>query len=211
MRVALFGGTFDPPHRGHVAIARAAAETFALDTVLFTPAGRQPLKLDSPPAPFVDRLAMVTAACAADGRFAVSNLDAPRADFAPNYTVDTLALLRDLMPGAELFALVGADAFLGLRQWREPDRLLAMAEWIVATRPGTPIETESDLEGLELSPQQRARVSLLQVREEVSATALRQRLACGDPCPDMLPGGVAEYIREHGLYGFGRGLAPVPL
>jgi len=200
MRIALFGGTFDPPHSGHIAVARAAADAFALDEVLFAPTGLQPFKLDAPPTPFADRLGLVAAACRADRRFAVSNIDAPRADHAPNYTVDTLAALHALMRGYTLFNLVGADAFLSLHHWRDPARLLELAEWIVVTRPGYEL-TEAQLAPLSLTPAQRDRVHLLTgIAEDVSATALRERLRNGDRCADLLPDAVASYIRKHGLY-----------
>ena len=198
MRIALFGGTFDPPHRGHLGIATAAAEAFRLDKVLFAPTGQQPLKAALKAAPFSDRLAMVELACAADLRFLPSTIDAPRPDGSPNYTVDTLDELRHRMPEATLYNLAGADSFLGLQQWREPERLLALAEWIVVSRPGYSL---GDLSALNLTPAERARVHLLEtVHEDVSATTLRQRLAAGESCGDMLPATVAGYIREHGLY-----------
>lgn len=201
MRVALFGGTFDPPHRGHLGVARAAADAFRLDQVLFAPAGQQPLKLDVRSASFADRLAMVELACTEeprDPRFVVSTIDAPRTDGTPNYTVDTLASLREQMPEATLYNLVGADSFLSLRHWRHPERLLALAEWIVVSRPGYPL---NDLSTLRLIEAQRARVHLLEtVHEDVSATALRQRLAAGENCSDLLSPAVAGYIRDHRLY-----------
>ncbi len=200
MRIALFGGTFDPPHRGHLAIATAAANTFALDRVLFAPTGLQPLKLAAEPTAFATRLALVSAACQQDARFAVSGFDAPHADHAPNYTVDSLAALASAHPEDTLFNLVGADSFLSLRQWREPDRLLELAEWIVVTRPGHPL-TESALAPLALTQSQRNRVHLLTgVEEDVSATILRERLRSGDPCLDVLPPPVAAYIAQHRLY-----------
>jgi nicotinate-nucleotide adenylyltransferase len=175
MRIALFGGTFDPPHRGHIAIATAAADVFGLDRVLFAPTGQQPLKMGSAATPFPDRLAMVELACAAHPRFAASTIDAPHTDGKPNYTVDTLAVLREQLPAVKLYNLVGADSFLSLRHWREPERLLAQAEWIVVSRPGYPLE---DLTGLHLTPDERSRVHLLEsVYEDVSATELRQRLS----------------------------------
>ncbi len=199
MRVALFGGTFDPPHRGHVAIARAAADRFDLDTVLLAPAGRQPLKRDGSVASYDDRLTMAALACGEDGRFAVSNLDAPRPDGDANYTVRTLELVRELMPGVEVFCLVGADSFQGLGHWREPDRLLELADWIVASRPGFAMGVP---EGMRLTGAQRGKIHLLDsVHEEVSATGLRERLRAGEGCEDVLPGAVARYIRERGLYG----------
>jgi nicotinate-nucleotide adenylyltransferase len=198
MRVALFGGSFDPPHHGHIAIARAAADTFALDRVLFAPVGHQPLKSDATPAPFADRLAMVDLACKADPRFFPSEVDAPRPDGAPNYTVNALAVLSERMPEAQLFNLVGADSFLNLRRWHDPERLLELAEWIVVSRPGFALD---DLSALRLTARQRKRVHLLQtVHEDVAATDLRERLDRGDPCSDVLGPAVAAYIKAHRLY-----------
>ena len=191
MRVALFGGTFDPIHRGHLAVAGAAADAFALDRVLFAPVGRQPLKLGGTPTGFEDRLAMVRLACEGDVRFVATEVDAPRADWSPNYTVDTLETLRSQMPDATLFVLVGVDSFLELPQWRRPERLMELAEWIVVSRPGFSLPKSS-------SPE---RVHLLKgVHEDVSATVLRERLRLGESCGDLLPTRVLRYIREHHLY-----------
>jgi nicotinate-nucleotide adenylyltransferase len=202
MRIALFGGTFDPPHQGHLAIAKAAADTFHLDTILFAPAGRQPLKPENHPTPFKDRLAMVTLACAAvqhqAARFQPSDIDAPNPDGTPNYTIDTLIKLHALNPQSSLFNLVGADSFLDLPRWREPDRLLDLAEWIIVSRPGFPLD---DLSSLKLTPHQLSRVHLLQtVHEDIAATDLRHRLETGDPCTDLLSPEVLTYIRTHHLY-----------
>ncbi len=201
MRIALFGGTFDPPHRGHLAIARAAAEAFQLDAILFAPAGRQPLKLDGDSSSFADRLAMTTLACKQNGRFQSSAIDAPRPDGLPNYTVDTLTELHRIMrddTGAVIFNLVGADSFLDLPRWREPNLLLELAQWIVVSRPGFSL---NDLASLHLTPHQQARVHLLTtVHEDISATALRQRLQAGESCTDVLPEAVSNYIQTHHLY-----------
>ncbi len=198
MRVAFFGGTFDPPHRGHVAIAKAAADAFALDRVLFAPAGRQPLKTEHVVSSFETRLALATLACAEDARFCASALDAPREDGRPNYTVDVLAELRESMPEATIFNLAGADSFRDIGKWREPDELLRLAEWIVVSRPGYALD---DPEGHPLTAEQRARVHLLDaVHLDISATELRERLAAGELCDDLLTAPVAGYIREHGLY-----------
>jgi nicotinate-nucleotide adenylyltransferase len=198
VRIALFGGTFDPPHHGHLSIAAAAADTFGLDTVLFAPVGRQPLKPEGAMAPFEDRLAMLSLACADDPRLDISRLDAPHADGSPNYTVNTLRALQRAVPDARLFNLVGADSFLDLPQWHEPDRLLELAEWIVVSRPGFSLD---DLSKLKLKPEQQARVHLLDtVHVDVASTELRQRLGSGDPCVDVLSPAVVRYIQEHHLY-----------
>jgi nicotinate-nucleotide adenylyltransferase len=205
MRVAFFGGTFDPIHRGHLAIASAAADAFALDRVLFAPVGRQPLKGEAAVASFADRLEMAALACAAassrpDPRFAVTAVDAPRSDGRPNYTLDALAALALEYPGAALFILTGADSFLDLRRWRQSERLFELAEWIVVSRPEFPL-TDAQLAPLALTAGERARVHLLtSVHEDVSATELRRRLQAGDRCPGLLPPAVVAYIEAHGLY-----------
>jgi nicotinate-nucleotide adenylyltransferase len=198
MRVALFGGSFDPPHHGHTAIATAAADAFDLETVLFAPVGLQPLKPEGTATRFADRLAMVKLACRVDHRFMASEVDAPRQDGRPNYTVETITTLREKMPDAQIFNLVGADGFLDLRRWHEPERLLELAEWIVVSRPGFPL---ANLSPLGLTAEQRGRVHLLQtVHEDVAATNLRLRLEEGDLCMDVLAPEVLAYIQAHHLY-----------
>ena len=213
MRIALFGGTFDPPHRGHITIARAAVDRFQLDSVLFVPAAQQPLKRAHTVAPYADRMAMVTLACAADPHFIPSGLDAPHPDGTPNYTFQTLEALRRLEPSAELFNLAGVDSFRTLGHWREPRRLLELAEWIVVSRPGLnlfgPDGTIVAPDSLPLSTHERTRIHPLDsVHESISATALRERLEAGYSCEHLLPPGVATYIAEHSLY---RRASPEPV
>ena len=137
MRIALFGGSFDPPHSGHLGIAMAAVERLHLDRVLMAPVGRQPLKRDQVQSPFEDRMVMVQLACAGHSPIAASAIDAPRVDGRYNYTCDTLQHLRETLPaGDELFCLVGADSLQTLRSWHRAAEALMLAEWIVAARPG---------------------------------------------------------------------------
>jgi len=219
MRVAFFGGTFDPIHCGHLRVASVAADAFALDRVLFAPVGNQPLKPEAAIAHYADRLAMVRLALeygthlqpatesmhaatvsSPDPRFVVSTHDAPRPDGTPNFSVDTLATLAQELPDASIYVLTGADSFLDLRCWRLPDQLLSVAEWIVVSRPEFPL-SEAQLAQLALTQAQRARVHLLTtVHEEVSATELRRRLQAGDLCHGLLPPAVAAYIQTHNLY-----------
>lgn len=136
-RVAFFGGSFDPPHLGHLTIARAARAALRLDCVLFAPVGAQPLKPQGSTAPFADRLAMTTLAIEGEPGFQMSLADAPNATGQPNYTLDTLRNLRAaLAPGGVLFCLMGADSFAGLRNWRGGAQIPFAAALIVASRPG---------------------------------------------------------------------------
>ena len=140
-RVAFFGGSFDPPHQGHLAVARAARAALALDTILFAPVGAQPLKPQGSTAGFEDRLAMTRLAIAGEAGFALSLIDAPRPSAAPNYTLDTLLHLRaELPPGGMLFCLMGADSFLGLRRWHRAAEIPFVAPLIIASRPGQPLD-----------------------------------------------------------------------
>jgi nicotinate-nucleotide adenylyltransferase len=199
MRVGFFGGTFDPPHRGHRAVACAAAKAFDLGRVLLAPAAAQPLKPDDPEASFKDRLHMVELLCDGEPELEASDVDGPRKDGKRNYTIDTLRRLRGTLPEtAELFTIVGADSFLTLRQWRDPDALLAMAEWIVVSRPQVFL---SSWDNLELTSAQRARVHLLEgLAEPASATMIRARLHAGEDCAELLPASILGYIRAHHLY-----------
>lgn len=221
MRVALFGGSFDPPHRGHVALARLARERLALDRVLVAPVATQPLKPDSPPACFKDRLAMTRLAFACLPGAEISLLDAPRADGRSNYTVDTLNTLRGrLGAGDTLYCILGADSLLNIRHWHRPADLLVACDFIVGARPGfnlrdaeaavpdgiavNPLATEvPNARLLELTARngRRSRLYLLtDLAEDVSASDIRAALDGNAPAGKALNPAVAEYIRAHHLY-----------
>jgi len=225
-RIAFFGGTFDPPHLGHLAVARAARSALALDQVLFAPVGAQPLKPQGATAPFADRVAMTRLAIAGDPAFAVSMADAPAADGAPNYTIEALMRLRsDLPPDAQLFCLLGADSFLTLHHWHGAAEIPFVASLIVASRPGEDLDRIATAlpAGLSIEPvpggdcpQRTEELRCFRLRNsagatapffllpglnvEISATAIRQH-AGGSPDSAVLPPAVAEYIRKHRLYG----------
>jgi nicotinate-nucleotide adenylyltransferase len=205
MRIGFFGGSFDPPHLGHLGVARAAMATFALDRILFAPTAHQPLKPDGAAAPFQDRFAMVSLLCDLEppntrAHFEPSSLDAPLPDGSPNYTVNTLSTLRAMCSVEDtLFVLIGADAFLGLPRWRSSETLLDLAEWIVVSRPGVSLW---EMERLHLRPEQMRRVHWLKdIHEPASATDVRSLLGAGSDCEGLLPASVLHYIRAHHLYG----------
>ncbi|HEU5352658.1 MAG TPA: nicotinate (nicotinamide) nucleotide adenylyltransferase [Terracidiphilus sp.] len=147
-RVAFFGGSFDPPHQGHLAIARAARQALNLDRILFAPVAAQPLKPHGSSAAFQDRAAMTRLAIADEPAFQLSLLDAPEESASPasvparpNYTIDTLARLRtQLPPAARLYCLIGADSFLTLRRWHRAAEIPFAAALIVAARPGRSLQ-----------------------------------------------------------------------
>jgi nicotinate-nucleotide adenylyltransferase len=205
MRIGFFGGSFDPPHLGHLAVGRAASDAFSLERVLFAPTGRQPLKPDGLSAPFEDRLTMVSLLCElqspiAQSRFEPSAIEAPHADGAPNYTVDTLLTLRaECSTDDRVFVLIGADAFCGLPGWKSPDTLIKLAEWIVVSRPGVALPK---LEELDLTDEQLQRVHLLDhVHEPASATDIRALLKADSDCAGLLPQSILSFIRARHLYG----------
>jgi nicotinate-nucleotide adenylyltransferase len=139
-RVAFFGGSFDPPHCGHLAIARAAQAALNLDAVLFAPVGAQPLKPFGSSASFPDRVAMTRLAIAGDPSFAVSLVDAPTPTGTPNYTIDTLIHFRAELPFAStLYFLMGADSFLSIGRWHRAAEIPFVASIVVASRPGQPL------------------------------------------------------------------------
>ncbi len=194
MRIALFGGTFDPVHSGHMEIARAAADRCRLDRILFVPSGRPPHKDAGKQAPYQDRLRMVEIACAADPRFEASRLEDPDALGAgKTYSVDTIErVLQTLEASDQLFFLMGEDAFRELDIWHRLDDVVRLVEFIVVTRPGEG-ETPSPIAGVRAH-------WVRGVRNSLSATEIRGRLADGEELGQVLPAGVGAYIREHGLY-----------
>jgi nicotinate-nucleotide adenylyltransferase len=222
-RIGFFGGSFDPPHAGHLDIAKAAADRFALDEVLFAPVGNQPLKEGRPAASFFHRYAMTALATEADSRFTPSLIDAPTLDSAsparPNYTVETLVRLRASFESQiELFTLVGADSWLDIPRWHEPARLLASSDWIVARRPGFSLAdadralpsgvTAEHLSGsadrgllLHHPGDLTTNVYFLtDVNVDISATDMRASIAAGDAHPKGTIASVQEYVRKTRLY-----------
>lgn len=199
MRIGYFGGSFDPPHRGHLAVSCAARDRFALDRVLLVPTGRQPFKPAGAVASFADRLAMVQLLCEGHAGLQASPLDAPHPDGTPNYTADALGQLQAELPaGSEIFIIVGADAFLGVAQWHEGPALLQENRWIVVSRPGVPAAA---LEACLALCTPKNRPSLLDsVWDPASATDLRADVCQGRETGDALVPAVADYIRTHRLY-----------
>lgn len=221
MNIGFFGGSFDPPHCGHIALARLAIDRLALDRVLLAPVGVQPLKRDRPQAGFDDRVAMTRLAIHGQPGLEVSLIDAPRADHRPNYTIDTIRALRaTLAPADALVCLLGADSFLSIGRWYRAADLLLACDFAVGARPGFDLSrvtaalpsaisvascdsTHPDHLVLCLrSPGRReSRLYLLPDLEiPVSASSIRSELEHGVPPRQLLDDAVAAYIRDHHLY-----------
>ena len=195
-RLGLLGGTFDPPHYGHLVLAEAARVQLRLDCVLFVVAGRPPHKPARPITPDRHRLAMVEVAIADNPAFAISRVDLDRP--GPHYTVETLSLLRREYPEAELFFLIGGDSLAQFLTWRDPVGILRQAQLAVMPRPGY----EPDLATLEQAlPDVRGRLAWLDAPFlDISASDLRRRAREGLPIRYLVPPPVEAYVRERCLY-----------
>src|SRR3974377_2066203 len=156
LRVAFFGGSFDPPHLGHLAVAHAAMAALALDTVVFLPVGRQPFTPSGSSAGFDDRVEMTRLAIEGESAFRLSFADAPRPSGQPNYTLDSLlAVKKELPQTCELYCLMGADAFGSFQHWFRAAEIPYVAPLIVVSRPGQPLhDLQASLPGgLTLEPE----------------------------------------------------------
>jgi nicotinate-nucleotide adenylyltransferase len=195
LRTGVFGGAFNPPHVGHLVCAQEAFWQLGLDSVLWIPVGRAPHR-DVPrdPGPEV-RLRMCERAIAGDERFELSRIEVDRA--GPSYTADTLRALRERAPGDELVLILGGDQAAALPSWHEPEAVAALATIAVAERGESDrTRVESALAGYD------ARLELFDMpRIDVSSTLVRERAAAGRPIRYLVPDGVADLIRERGLYG----------
>ena len=198
MNVGILGGTFDPVHLGHLIVAEEARVRLGLDQVIFVPAGQPWLKGGQCITPGRRRLIMVELAVAANPFFRVAPNEIQRG--GPTYTVDTLReLLREMGDAARLHFIVGMDSLEQFHLWKDPDRLLELCRLVVVNRPGH--------QGVDINtvagrfPQAAESIRLLTVpRIEISATAIRQRVAQGISIRYLVPQAVDEYIAEHGLY-----------
>ncbi len=187
MRVALFGGTFDPIHDAHLAVAAAAADQFHLDRVIFIPAEHPPHKAGVTHASYEDRVRMAELACEGDARFEVSRLEQGT---ERSYSIDTIEKVRSrLAPEDELFFILGADAFAEIRTWRRWRDVAALVVFVVVSRPGHDYEVPAE-----------ARVARLDSLEmEISSSDIRRSLSLGER-PNSVPECVLKYIRQKGLY-----------
>ncbi len=225
MNIGLFGGTFDPVHRGHLALAREAMERCQLHKIYFVPANVPPHKVSRPLAPFAHRFAMLALATATEKAFVPSLLEAPEEGSSskkekPNYTIDTIRRLKQSFKSSDrLFLLIGMDAFADIAKWHQAEALFRECEFIVAGRPGYSLADVANALPESLRPRaevtkpfhkQAATGDLVlpgvtihlmgDLHQPASATAVREAAGKGKALGRYLDPTVAEYIKKTGLY-----------
>jgi nicotinate-nucleotide adenylyltransferase len=188
-RIGIFGGTFDPPHNGHLAIARQALKQFHLRTVFFVPAYVPPHKQNKNSTSPQHRLSMVRYAVKGNARFKVSAIELKRGGVS--YTVDTLAAFKKRFPRAEFVLIIGADNLLQFHRWKDPARIAELAHVAVYRRMGYRLPRQKDAIAFE-----RIKGQLF----KVSSTEVRSRIMRGKSAALMLPTNVLRYIQRHGLF-----------
>ena len=193
----MLGGTFDPPHVGHLWLATLAADALGLDRVLFMPASQPPHKRGRRMSAAADRLLMTRLAIDGNPAFELCPIEMERP--GPSYTVDSVEELRRVYAGTALFLLMAADSLAQVDTWREPDRLLSMIEWAVGPRPGSALPARTALR--ERFGRAATRIHLLDGPSlDVSASEIRRRVAVGRAIRYLVPVAVERHIAQRGLY-----------
>jgi nicotinate-nucleotide adenylyltransferase len=205
VRIGLMGGTFDPPHTGHLLAASDALDHLSLDRLVFVPAAQQPLKQHQPAAPATHRLRMVQTMADGDPRLEVDEIEVARSGLS--FSVDTLAEYARRFPDAERFFLLGVDAFALLDQWRDAARVVSLAHFVVMTRasgPGASVAIDLDAVSSKvraIGGAQAASPEVMNLRRiDVSSTEIRERVRTGRSIRGFVTDGVAQYIEINGLY-----------
>jgi nicotinate-nucleotide adenylyltransferase len=209
VRLGIFGGSFDPVHNAHLALARTCHEQARLDEVWFTPTAVQPLKQHGPHATDAQRVEMLRLVIENERAWRVCTLEIDRGGLS--YTVETLRQIHIELPEATLFFLVGADALREAPQWKKPREIFRLATPLVVHRAGQPAPNLDALRLLcaEATPPQLVEMPAM----EISSTEIRRHVAAGEPIGHLVPKVVSDYIAQHRLYkpspsGRGPGLRP---
>jgi nicotinate-nucleotide adenylyltransferase len=198
-RIGIMGGTFNPVHKGHLALAKAAKEEYALDQIIFIPSGTPPHKALGNVIDKNERYKMVKLAVKGFRSYSVSRIEMDRPGYS--YAIDTFRLLKKKFgTRAKLFYIMGLDSINEILEWRKPLELFQLCEFIVGTRPGTKLRIFRRL--VKFPPLQKEvdKIHLLELKENVSASEIRERLSAGKPAGRFLPAAVETYIKNKGLY-----------
>jgi nicotinate-nucleotide adenylyltransferase len=199
MKIGILGGSFDPIHAGHLAIAEAARERHGLEKVLLIPAGRPPHK-PGDLAPAADRLAMLRLAVEARPGLEASDIEIQRP--GPSYTVDTLEHLARAVPEADLFFIIGVDSLHEFFGWRSAKRILELARIVTVTRPGWRADFDpASFPGVPAEAIRRIEADRVEIPGVAAeSTRIREAVRRGESIDRDVPAKVADYIRRHGLY-----------
>jgi len=200
MRLGIFGGSFDPVHRGHLKLASCCQQQEALDQVWFTPTAIQPLKQQGPQASHEDREAMLKLALSDYPQWRLCQQETKRGGVS--FTVDTLEAIASQWPDANLFFLLGADTLRQLPSWKSPEIVCQLASPLVVRRAGEPGPDFSSLAPW-IDPAQIREIERHQIEMPampISSSQIRRRVAQGGSLEGLVPPAVAQYITEHGLY-----------
>ena len=204
-RIGILGGTFDPVHNGHLAVARAARRRFRLDRIYFVPCGRPPHKDRPGLSDYLDRFTMVALACRGEPGLVASLLEAgpDLCGRRRSYSIDTVRRLRRRYPRARIYFLLGVDAFLYLPTWKNFRQLVRLCDFIVAARPGFDWRRAARVVAAVCALRGNSRPPVFylpEVRARVSATAIRRAARHGRDVSRQAPRAVADYIEKMGLY-----------
>jgi len=195
-KIGLFGGTFDPPHKGHIALAKNALLSFSLDKIIFIPAGTPPHKTKKHVSDKTHRFEMVKIAIKNESDFLISYFEIKNEK--PNYSYLTIEHFKKEYPNDEIFFIVGADSYRDFPLWKNYPDILSLCTFIVLNRNDTDLG-EYFKKYCEISPCHKALFSD-DFSHSVSSTELREKIASGKECYDLLPDGVYEYIKKNNLY-----------
>ncbi|MFH1825944.1 MAG: nicotinate-nucleotide adenylyltransferase [bacterium] len=198
-RIGIMGGTFNPIHKGHLALAKSALKEFALSRVIFIPTGTPPHKKQKEVADKEHRYKIVKLAIKKFGKFKASRMELDRPGYS--YAVDTFKKLRRKFGAkTKLFYIMGLDSINEILDWKKPLELFKLCEFIVGTRPGTKIRTFRRLVKFPPLQQHVDQIHLMELRENVSASEIRDKLKAGKSTSRLLTKAVAKYIKQQGLY-----------
>ena len=198
MKIGLFGGTFDPPHNAHLAVAKKACSEFSLDRIIFIPAGDPPHKKNKNKTKKEIRLKMTELAISAYENFSLSDYEIKKDK--PSYSLDTIKHFKKLYPNDELYFIIGGDSFADLPSWWGYRELMGLCVFIVLSRPDTPKDTLLNrFDGDEKPPRVFYSESIYM---DISSTEIRDKISGGKDISNLVPKAVLDYIKSHSLYGY---------